>query len=654
MVNDRKPHFLEVFLPALCSDRLKVPTRFIKHLAGNTSGSMLLTGPSDNSWHVDLIEHNGHLFFDEGWSTFVKDHSIECGDSLVFRYDGNLHFTVQIFDHSSCEKERAFQAECSQEPSYLNGCLGRKRERGREASISDVLVEKKLRAPLIPIHLDLPWRERDQNLEIFYEKDQEVKQFSIDEYDNGTVALTDTFQKRIVVALPAFSNSPEMLAMIMSHRKKNASKVKKACCNKFRKKACSKKIEKKASSKKKKKDTQKKTSITEFIEARAAHYFTSSFPYFVRVMKYSNIVKGSLKVPVKFAKEHLPNHRAKVVLRNLDGECWELNSVPTERSVHSTMYSFCGGWSAFVRCNGIKMEDVCIFELVDKLEMRVHILRLGLEGLESKNKKDNSDAHGVRVHDSPLQIEGNVPEDNAVHPAKFSEQTNDLYANNNIEHKKHSETILETQGAEYFFNTSDGASALQIPINSAPFLLSDVANDTTDYLLTCNPDGTISYETGIQSGAELYSTPSMNTKVISGDARAAHSFTSPFPCFMKVMMSSNVGGSQTLGVPRKFSAVHLRMPKTVIVLRNLAGDCWNVTSARYGLQTKFCKGWPSFVNHNGLKVGDICVFELVDDRVFQVHIFEASHTVSQCLLSNDVLDDDSATPMETMECIRLP
>ena len=107
-------------------------------------------------------------------------------------------------------------------------------------------------------------------------------------------------------------------------------------------------------------------------------------------------------------------------------------------------------------------------------------------------------------------------------------------------------------------------------------------------------------------------------------------------------------------VPRKFSAVHLRMPKTVIVLRNMTGDCWNVTSACYGLQTKFCKGWPLFVHHNGLKVGDICIFELVDDRVFQVHIFEASHTMSQCLLSNDALDDDSATPLETLECIHLP
>jgi len=202
---------------------------------------------------VELIEHNGHLFFDKGWPTFVKDNSIECGDSLVFRYDGNSHFTVQIFDRSSCEKEEAFQAKCSQEQSYLNGCLGRKREREGEASISNLLVEKKLREALRPIRLDFPCTDRDQNLEVSYNKDQEAKKFTIDPYDNGKVALTDTFENHIVVALPAFSNGQEMLAMFMSHSKKNASKVKKACSKKFGKKVCSKKIEKKASSKKKSK-----------------------------------------------------------------------------------------------------------------------------------------------------------------------------------------------------------------------------------------------------------------------------------------------------------------------------------------------------------------------------------------------------------------
>jgi len=35
--------------------------------------------------------------------------------------------------------------------------------------------------------------------------------------------------------------------------------------------------------------TDKKAGISKFIERRTAQYFTSNFPYFVRVMKYSNV-----------------------------------------------------------------------------------------------------------------------------------------------------------------------------------------------------------------------------------------------------------------------------------------------------------------------------------------------------------------------------
>lgn len=46
----------------------------------------------------------GHLFFHKGWQDFVKDNSLEAGEFLVFRYDGNSGFDVQIFGKSGCEK----------------------------------------------------------------------------------------------------------------------------------------------------------------------------------------------------------------------------------------------------------------------------------------------------------------------------------------------------------------------------------------------------------------------------------------------------------------------------------------------------------------------------------------------------------------------
>ncbi|KAK2976312.1 hypothetical protein RJ640_003028 [Escallonia rubra] len=79
------------------------------------SRSVSLMGSSGNTWEVNLMKNNESLFFNKGWSSFVKDHFAELWDFIVFKYDGNSHFTVKLFDKSGCEKETAFLAKCSQD-----------------------------------------------------------------------------------------------------------------------------------------------------------------------------------------------------------------------------------------------------------------------------------------------------------------------------------------------------------------------------------------------------------------------------------------------------------------------------------------------------------------------------------------------------------
>ncbi|XP_010263794.1 PREDICTED: B3 domain-containing protein Os11g0197600-like isoform X2 [Nelumbo nucifera] len=112
---ERRPHFFKVFLPELNSERLQIPLGFLKHLKGQTSGTAYLTGPGKNVWRVDLVRRREGLYFEHGWEVFLSDHSSQFGDFFVFRYDGNLHFTVQIFDQSGCIKEATFRAKCNQD-----------------------------------------------------------------------------------------------------------------------------------------------------------------------------------------------------------------------------------------------------------------------------------------------------------------------------------------------------------------------------------------------------------------------------------------------------------------------------------------------------------------------------------------------------------
>ncbi|KAK9756352.1 hypothetical protein RND81_01G091000 [Saponaria officinalis] len=597
MMNGKKPHFLEIFLPNLSSQRLEVPSKFIKHLGGRTSGSLSLTGPSGNSWNVDLIGDNGHLFFDGGWPTFVRDHSIQCGDSLVFRYDGNSHFTVQIFDESSCEKDEALNARCSQGSNDCSGSSGKKRGRGKKAPVIDVGNEKKHKLTLIPVHLDLPSSSKEKDLEIC----------SIEnEYASSTMD-SDAFREPLVVALPCISNIDWK-----TPKNKAAKKMQNTSIN---------------------------TSLSEFIESRAAQYITSSSPYFVRVMNYSNISgNGTMKLPVKFSSVHLPNYKTKVTLKNLNGDDWLINCLPTVKKT-STVHTFCGGWLAFVRANGIKIEDVCIFELVGELEMLVRILRLGVEGLENPTGNSSFDACNIELSGWPLEADTIVTEDTSGDQfLKDLEQLDDLYLNDYEDHEANIETMASIQQkATDIFAVSDGTTVQRSPSGSVPLPLSTTCEECTDEFLLSTAEGTILNEASGHNEVNSKARDTRNKQATIEESTSHLTFNSPFPSFMKVIVNSNVSHSHTVDVPRKFSAAHLPSYKTNIVLRNMEGQSWRVVSACYGNQTKLCGGWMSFARKNGVKVGDVCIFELVDEKVLQVRVFKSGHKEKICQ-SKDVAE----------------
>lgn len=188
-----------------------MPSKFVEHLGDRKSGSLSLTGPSGNIWQVDLFEYSGHLFFRDGWPTFVKDHSIQCGDTLVFRYDGNLRFTVKIFDETSCEKDEAFLAHCTQGASECDDNLRKKRERDTEASLVKSDSEKKMRGSWVPVHEDsLAVSKKSKN------KCLKSMDAVMNEHDTGTENTITTCETTVVLAMAA----PDGFDALQFHNKK--------------------------------------------------------------------------------------------------------------------------------------------------------------------------------------------------------------------------------------------------------------------------------------------------------------------------------------------------------------------------------------------------------------------------------------------------
>ncbi|KAL6596862.1 hypothetical protein ACP70R_046996 [Stipagrostis hirtigluma subsp. patula] len=66
-------------------------------------------GPMGKFWHVDVAPGDGgkddDACFAAGWAEFVGANAVAPGSFLVFRYEGNMVFTVKVFDASGCVKE---------------------------------------------------------------------------------------------------------------------------------------------------------------------------------------------------------------------------------------------------------------------------------------------------------------------------------------------------------------------------------------------------------------------------------------------------------------------------------------------------------------------------------------------------------------------
>ncbi|KAM3710511.1 hypothetical protein ACJW31_01G035100 [Castanea mollissima] len=117
--------------------QLAIPKKFVDNLKKKLPQSVTLKGPSGLTWDVELKTIDDTLFFNHGWQEFVKDHSLEETDLLVFRYNGWSQFDVLIFDGKNlCEKGDSYFVRKCGPTEHDNGCLTKKKI--REGSIDDV------------------------------------------------------------------------------------------------------------------------------------------------------------------------------------------------------------------------------------------------------------------------------------------------------------------------------------------------------------------------------------------------------------------------------------------------------------------------------------------------------------------------------------
>ncbi|KAL6654149.1 hypothetical protein ACP70R_007614 [Stipagrostis hirtigluma subsp. patula] len=111
------------------------------------------------------------------------------------------------------------------------------------------------------------------------------------------------------------------------------------------------------------------------IVEKRARAIQSEVPIYVAVMKNSNIgmaQRWMLAIGTRYASVHLPARGQTVVLQ-CRRKTWEVKMMFHD----GRRWFFNGGWPKFARDNGLRVGDVCLFELKkneSKLTMRVHII----------------------------------------------------------------------------------------------------------------------------------------------------------------------------------------------------------------------------------------------------------------------------------------
>lgn len=86
----------------------KMPDKFSQvHLTESSPRSQqaIIFSRLGKFWQVELERDQAGMLHGDGWARFLTAHGVSEGNVLVFRYEGNMVFTVEVFFQDGRLKE---------------------------------------------------------------------------------------------------------------------------------------------------------------------------------------------------------------------------------------------------------------------------------------------------------------------------------------------------------------------------------------------------------------------------------------------------------------------------------------------------------------------------------------------------------------------
>nr|XP_011459754.1 PREDICTED: B3 domain-containing protein Os01g0723500-like [Fragaria vesca subsp. vesca] len=116
----------------------KIPSAFRKHILNELSirATLTLSSSADKLWNVRVHKTERNIYLKEGWQEFLRDNAIGDSEFLVFGYDGNMHFSIDIYERTGCKRTVAPAIQGHQRSTFTNNTkrlCGRPRKSGTAA-----------------------------------------------------------------------------------------------------------------------------------------------------------------------------------------------------------------------------------------------------------------------------------------------------------------------------------------------------------------------------------------------------------------------------------------------------------------------------------------------------------------------------------------
>ncbi|KAM1174684.1 hypothetical protein EV1_026983 [Malus domestica] len=585
------PHFFKVILDDTSRDtKLQVPMKFVMKYGEELSSPVYLRLPCGSEWEIELRRCNGEVWFEKGWPEFSKFYSLDYAFWLVFGHEGNSRFHVFIFDRSCTE---------------------------------------------VDYPIKLPDKEKTD-----YEDDESV----------------------------------EILDDFPTSRRRKGERYSSLPCP--------------LPPKKKRKSYPRMHPLTEKDKAIAlqrAIAFKSEKPHFKVAMQPSYIF-GNLILPAGFAKRHLMHQpHGNAILRLPDGGTWCVKLKIYEKGkgielafevlfYRGTEAANCslspgghakgaramdqGKWEigtssshdpyAGKECSGgLDLEtgyedhdDKSVEILDDLCPRKSRDKSLVMPKLEETDKHDDDSNDDISRDSDEVQDDPTIPE----------EEETDYEDDDSVEilddfspcprktreksplpclHKK-MRTCSSSKAAEC--NTNFPATKTQPYEIKKSFRSKDSYCSKSE--VKREGDFSTMKEVGGLSSSQIFRKRtldvlgrehSLTKSEIALALQRANAFKSEYPSFPVAIQPAYIHSSY-LGLPYEFVRTHLNKQRSSsVILQILDGSTWPVTF-KYDATPRFQNGWSVFARENNLKVGDLCVFELVNhnELTFEVVFFRAT------------------------------